>query len=46
MDRRAAEQAIAKLNGLRLPDGHILEVAIRAERCGTSEAQITADNIV
>ena len=46
MDKSAAEQAIAKLNGMRLPDGHILKVAMKAERCGTSEAHITADNIV
>ena len=46
MDKSAAGQAIAKLNGVRLPDGHILEVAKKAERCGTSEVHIIADNIV
>ena len=46
MDKSAAEQAIAKLNGMRLPDGHILKVAKKAERCGTSEVHIIADNIV
>ena len=46
MDKSAAEQAIAKLNGMRLPDGHILKVAKKAERCGASEVQIIADNIV
>ena len=46
MDKSAAGQAIAKLNGMRLPDGHILKVAKKAERCGTSEVHIIADNIV
>ena len=46
MDNSAAEQAIAKLNGMRLPDGHFLEVAKKAERCGTIEAQIIANIIV
>ena len=46
MDKSAAEQAIAKLNGMRLLDGYILKVAMKAERCGTSEAHITADHTV
>ena len=46
MDKSAAEQAIAKLNGMRLPDGDILKVAKKAERCETSEVHIIADNIV
>ena len=46
MDNSAAGQAIAKLNGMRLPDGHTLKVAKKAARGGTIEVQIIADIIV
>ena len=46
VDRSAAEQAIAKLNGMRLPDGQRLKIAKKAEPCGTSEVRIIADDIV
>ena len=46
MDKSAAEQAIAKLKGMRLPDGQSLKIAKKAEPGGTSEVHIIADDIV
>ena len=46
VDRSAAEQAIAKLDGMRLPGGQRLKIAKKAELCGTSEVRIIANDIV